>query len=92
MIRSFRHKGLKRLYEDDDAKGVRPEQVDRLRRILGNLDQAQQPADLDLPGYRLHPLKGARKGGWSITVSGNWRVTFRFEGTDVAGVNYEDYH
>lgn len=87
MIRSFRHKGLKRLYEDNDAKGVRPEQVDRLRRILGNLDQAQQPADLDLPGYRLHPLKGARKGDWSITVSGNWRVTFRFEGTDVAGVN-----
>lgn len=92
MIRSFRHKGLKRLYEADDSKGVRSEQADRLRRILGNLDQAQQPADLDLPGYRLHPLKGARKGVWSVTVSGNWRVTFRFEGTDVAGVNYEDYH
>jgi proteic killer suppression protein len=92
MIRSFCHKGLKRLYEDGDAKGVRPEQAARLRRILGNLDQAQQPADLDLPGYRPHPLKGNRKGDWSITVSGNWRVTFRFEGTDVAGVDYEDYH
>lgn len=92
MIRSFRHKGLKRLFEDDSPKGVQADQADRLRRILGNLDQAQQPIDLDLPGYRLHPLKGKRQGDWSISVSGNWRVTFRFEGTDVAGVDYEDYH
>ena len=67
-------------------------QVDRLRRILGNLDQARKPIDLRLPGYRLHALEGDRRGDWSISVSRNWRITFRFDGSDVAGVNYEDYH
>jgi len=92
MIGKFRHKGLKQLYERDIAKGVQAGHADRLRRILTNLDVAMQPADLDLPGYKLHPLKGQRKGEWSIWVSGNWRVTFRFDGADVTDVDYEDYH
>jgi len=92
MILKFRHKGLKRLYEDDNPKGVQAEHVEKLRRRLTNLDAATEPDDLDLPGYRLHPLKGDRKGEWSIAVSGNWRLTFRFEGHDVTDVDYEDYH
>lgn len=92
MIGKFRHKGLKQLYERDSAKGVQAGHADRLRRILTNLDVAVNPPDLDLPGYKLHPLKGQRKGKWSIWVSGNWRVTFRFDGADVTDVDYEDYH
>jgi proteic killer suppression protein len=92
MIRRFRHRGLKRLYERDDRSGVNAAQVARLERILTLLDVAQRPADIDLPGYRLHPLKGERKGEWSISVSGNWRVTFRFDEGDVTDLNYEDYH
>ncbi len=92
MIRKFTHKGLKRLYTDDNAKGVQADHAERLRGILTHLDVAQKPTDLDLPGYGLHPLKGARKGEWSVSVSGNWRVTFQFEGIDITNVNYEDYH
>jgi proteic killer suppression protein len=71
---------------------VNAEHVARLERILTLLDVAQRPADIDLPGYRLHPLKGERKGEWSVSVSGNWRVTFRFDEGDVTDLNYEDYH
>ena len=92
MIRRFRHRGLKRLYERDDRSGVNAAHVARLERILTLLDVAQRPADVDLPGYRLHPLKGERKGEWSLSVSGNWRVTFRFDEGDVTDLNYEDYH
>ena len=92
MIRRFRHRGLKRLYERDDRGGVNAAHVARLERILTLLDVAQRPADIDLPGYRLHPLKGDRKGEWSVSVSGNWRVTFRFDEGDVTDLNYEDYH
>ena len=92
MIRRFRHRGLKRLYERDDRSGVNGAHVARLERILTLLDVAQRPADIDLPGYRLHPLKGERKGEWSLSVSGNWRVTFRFDEGDVTDLNYEDYH
>lgn len=92
MIRKLRHKGLRRLYDDDSTRGIQAEHADRLRLILTNLDVARLPIDLDLPGYRLHELKGDRKGTWSITVSGNWRVTFAFEGEDVTDVDYEDYH
>jgi proteic killer suppression protein len=92
MIRRFRHRGLKRLYERDDRSGVNAAHVARLERILTLLDVAQRPADIDLPGYRLHPLKGERKGEWSLSVSGNWRVTFRFDEGDVTDLNYEDYH
>ncbi len=92
MILRFRHKGLKRLYEADNVKGVQPQHAEKLRRILTNLDVAMRPADLDLPGYRLHSLKGGRAGSWAVTVSGYWRITFVFEGHDVTDVDYEDYH
>ncbi len=71
MLRRFRHRGLKRLYERNDRSGVNAEHSARLKRILTLLDVAQRPADIDLPGYRLHPLKGHRKGEWSVSVSGN---------------------
>lgn len=92
MIISFAHKGLERFYRTGNAAGIQPQHADRLRLILSNLDQAARPADMGLPGLRLHPLKGERSGTWSVNVSGNWRVTFRFTGTDIELVNYEDYH
>lgn len=92
MIRSFKDRGLKRLYERDDPKRVNPEHVQKLQNILARLDAAAEPADMDLPGFRLHQLKGDRAGIWAVTVRANWRVTFRFEGNDVTDVNCEDYH
>ena len=92
MLLLLRHRGLKRLYERDDRSGVNAEHAARLERILTLLDVAQRPADIDLPGYRLHPLKGHRKGEWSVSVSGNWRVTFRFDEGDVTDLNDEDFH
>lgn len=92
MIRSFRHRGLKRLYEQGDGRRLRADQRDRITDVLFHLDQAQRPGDLDLPGYRLHPLKGDQKGIWSVTISGNWRITFRFEDGDAFEVDLVDYH
>lgn len=92
MIRSFRHKGLQRFFESGSKSGIQPNHADRLRLILGRLDASTAPGDMDLPGLVLHPLKGSRKGFWSVRVSGNWRVTFRFEGKDAEVVDYEDYH
>jgi len=92
MIRSFSHKGLKRLYEDADQRGVIAEHVVTLRDILARLDAARSVADLDMPGFRLRPLKGEMKGSWSVTVRANWRVTFRFADRDVFDVDYLDYH
>jgi len=92
MIRGFRHRGLRRLFEDDDHRGVNPDHADRLRRILARLQRAREPADMDLPGLRLHPLVGTRSGFWAVIVRANWRVIFRFDGTDVTDVDYLDYH
>lgn len=92
MIRKIKHRGLKRLYEQGETRGVQAAHVETLEEILGLLDQAERPGQMDLPGYGLHPLKGNRSGEWSVKVSGNWRVTFMFDGTDVTTVNYEDYH
>ena len=92
VIVSFRHRGLEALYERNSTKGVQAEHVPKLRRILSALDVASATGDLDIPGFRLHPLKGRRKGYWSIWVSGNWRVTFRFIDSDVELVDYLDYH
>jgi proteic killer suppression protein len=92
MIQSFRHKGLKRLYEDADPRGVVTEHFAKLRDILARLDAAHSAADMDLPGFRLHPLKGEWRGFWSVTVRANWRVVFRFDDHDVHDVNYLDYH
>lgn len=92
MIRRFRHRGLKRLYEDEDGRGLRADQIGRIRRVLAYLDRATEPQDMDLPGWRLHPLKGELSGFWSVTVTANWRVVFRFEAGDVTDVDYVDYH
>ena len=92
MIRSFRHKGLKRLYEEDDSRGISADHVVKLRDILARLDAAVTIADLDVPGFRLHPLKGQEKGFWAVTVRANWRVIFRFSACAVMDVDYLDYH
>lgn len=92
MIRSFRDKGLKRLFQDDDARGLNAGHAEKLRRILAQLDIAKTPQDLDLPGYRLHPLKGDLKGFWAVTVQANWRVVFRLVDGQVFDVDYVDYH
>lgn len=92
MIRSFRHKGLKRLYDDDDLRGVLAEHAIKLRDILARLDAAQVVEDLDLPGLRLHPLKGQLKGHWAVTIRANWRVIFQFADNDAFDVDYVDYH
>ena len=91
MIRSFKHRGLKRLFERDDRSGIRPDLVDTVQEVLTVLDDAATPRELDLPGYRLHPLKGDLKGLWSVTVRANWRMIFRFEGTDASDVELIDY-
>lgn len=77
MIKSFRHKGVKRLFETGERRGVVPELASRLRRQLDVLNRARTTSDMNLPGYRLHRLKGDRAGTWGVSVSGNWRVTFR---------------
>jgi proteic killer suppression protein len=92
VIRSIRHKGLKRLHEDDDPRGVIGEHVTKLRDILARLDAAGTVADMDLPGFRLHPLKGGFKGFWAVTVRANWRVIFRLAEGDALDVDYVDYH
>jgi proteic killer suppression protein len=92
MIRSIRHKVLKRLYEDDNARGVAPEHTAKLRDILARLDAASAPADMDLPGFRLHTLKGGLEGFWAVTVRANWRVIFCFAESDALDVDYVDYH
>lgn len=92
MILSFRHRGLKRLFENDDRRRVSPGQVARIERILARLDEAEKPGDMNLPGFGLHPLKGTLAGNWAIGVSGNWRIVFRFDGRDVRDVDLIDYH
>jgi proteic killer suppression protein len=92
MIASIRHKGLKRFYEDDDPRGVKAEHVEKLLDILARLDAAGTIADMDLPGFKLHPLKGDRKGFWAVTVRANWRVIFRFEDGEAKDLDYIDYH
>jgi len=92
MIRSIRHRGLRRLYEDDDPRGVISQHAGKLRDILARLDAAAAVADMDLPGFRLHPLKGELQGFWAVTVRANRRVVFRFAEGDAFDVDYIDYH
>ena len=92
MIRSIRHKGLRRLHEDDDSRGVIARHAVKLRDILARLDAASAVADMNLPGFRLHMLKGELKGFWAVTVRANWRVIFRFTDGDALDVDYVDYH
>jgi len=91
MIRTIRHKGLKRLFEHDDPSGVNLEHVGKLRNILATLHAAPTVAHMDLPGFRLHPLQGEMKGSWAVTVRANGRVIFRFDG-GAEEVDYVDYH
>ena len=86
------HAGLRRLYERDDTKRLNPAHVRRIRRILTDLDVARSPRNMDAPEYRLHPLKGDRRGRWSVRVSGNWRIVFRFEDFEAVDVDLMDYH
>jgi toxin HigB-1 len=92
VIQSFRHKGLKRLYEEDDPRGVLAEHVPKLRNILARLDAATSQEDLNLPGFRLHALRGEYKGFWAVTVRANWRVIFRIPVGNAVDVDYLDYH
>ncbi|HWN98772.1 MAG TPA: type II toxin-antitoxin system RelE/ParE family toxin [Blastocatellia bacterium] len=84
VIASFRHKGLKRFFESGDLRGIAAQHGARIRRELDVLDAAREVTDMSLPGWKLHQLKGARKGTWAVSVSGNWRITFRFEGGDAS--------
>ena len=92
MIKSFKHKGLEKYFENGSAKGIQSNHARKLRMQLAALDTAQSIEDMDIPGYRLHQLKGSRKDFWSITVNGNWRLTFEFLEGNVHILNYEDYH
>ena len=92
MIRNFKHRGLKRLFERDDRSGIRPDLVENVEDILGRLNQATTPRALNLPGCRLRPLKGEFRGFWSVTVRANWRIIFRFQGEDAIDVELIDYH
>ncbi len=92
MIQSFRHKGLRRFYETGSVAGIQPKHAKRLRMLLAALDSAQTVADMDVPGFRLHPLKGEGKGRWSVWVNGNWRMTFEFRDGQAYLLDYEDYH
>lgn len=89
MIKSFLHKGLERFFETGSKAGIQPHHGPRLKRLLSRLNQAGTPADMNVPGWKLHSLT---TGHWSVWVNGNWRLTFRFEGDDAILVDYQDYH
>jgi proteic killer suppression protein len=91
VIQSFRSRALKRLWNDNDSSGIRPDQIGRVRRVLLELDVAWKPEDLNLPGYRFHALHG-RPRRYSVTVTRTWRITFEWDGEDALRVDYEDYH
>jgi proteic killer suppression protein len=92
VIRTIRHKGLRRLYEEDDSRGVMAEHARKLRNILARLQAARAITDMDIPGFQLHPLKGDLTGFWAVTVRANWRVVFRFVDAEAFEIDYVDYH
>jgi proteic killer suppression protein len=92
MIIRFRHKGLERLFASGETRGVSAQQAKRLRRLLASLSTATSPLNMNIVGYQLHPLVGERKGEWAVSVSGNWRLVFRFEGENATDVDLVDYH
>ncbi len=92
MIQTFRHKGLAAFFRTGSKAGIQPQHAGRLRILLTALDAARGPADMDAPGWKLHPLSGNLAGHWSVWVNGNWRLTFTFEGTNAVLVDYQDYH
>lgn len=92
MIKSFRHKGVERFFRKSSKAGIQAKHAERLRLQLFALDNARSPQDMNAPGWRLHSLRGDLEGHWSVDVSGNWRLTFAFEGEDAVLVDYHDYH
>jgi toxin HigB-1 len=92
VIKSFRHRGLREFFRTGSKAGIQPKHAAQLRLQLSALDNAKQPGDMNAPGWKLHPLAGELKGHGATWVSGNWRLTFRFEGEDAILVNYQDYH
>jgi len=92
MIKNFRHKGLKEFYSTGGKAGILPKHSERLRLILARLDATLEPEDMDLPGLRLHKLRGKYKGFYYVEVSGNWRVIYRFKGQNITDIDYLDYH
>jgi toxin HigB-1 len=92
VTKRIRHKGVERFFRTGDTRGINPQHAASLRTLLTSLQAATSPAHMNLPGYRLHPLKGNRKGQWAVSVSGNWRLVFEFDGEDVTNVNLIDYH
>jgi toxin HigB-1 len=92
MIRRFRHKGVEQFFRSGDTSGINAQHAARLRRLLTTLNRSVGPAGMSLPGYRLHRLKGGRAGQWAVSVSGNWRLVFEFEGDDATNVDLVDYH
>ncbi|HQR24419.1 MAG TPA: type II toxin-antitoxin system RelE/ParE family toxin [Steroidobacteraceae bacterium] len=92
MIKSFRHRGLERFFSTGSMTGIQPKHAARLRLQLGRLDAARSPRDMDLHGWRLHPLKGDLVGSWAVSVGAHWRLVFRFDGEDAVSVDYLDYH
>ena len=92
MIRTFRHKGLQEFFRDDNARRLNRDHVQKISRLLDRLDASVKPQDMNLSGFGFHQLKGDRKGTYSVSVSGNWRITFRFDGENAVDVDLEDYH
>jgi proteic killer suppression protein len=92
MIKSFKHKGLEKSFHRDDRSRINPKHGAKPARILDRFNASIRPQDMNLPGYKLHKLSGKEKGTWSVWVTGNWRVTFRFDGPDAVVVDYLDYH
>ncbi|MGH8529278.1 MAG: type II toxin-antitoxin system RelE/ParE family toxin [Nevskiales bacterium] len=92
MIQSFRHKGLRKFFESGSAAGIQPHHAKRLRMLLAALDTAQSVDDMNVPGFRLHPMKGSERDRWSVWVNGNWRLTFEFRDGRAYVLDYEDYH
>jgi len=92
MILRFRHKGLERFFTTGDTSGINPQFAKKLRRMLLLLEESTEPGGMSVPSFRLHPLKGERKGQWAVWVSGNWRLIFAFEGENASDVDLEDYH
>jgi proteic killer suppression protein len=92
MIQSFRHKGLKKFFESGSLAGIQPQHASRLRMLLAALDTAHVIDDMNIPGFRLHPLKGSDQSRWSVWVNGNWRLTFEFRDGHAHILDYEDYH
>lgn len=92
MIKSFRHKGIRQFFETGSTAGIQPEQAGKLARQLMVLNAAKSPMEMDVPGWRPHPLKGDMADHWAVKVNGNWRLTFAFDGEDAVLVDYQDYH